>query len=53
MTQVIILPHAELCPEGAVMEVAPGAAPAITINVSAPAQGGPITNTATAAKIVS
>ena len=24
MTQVIILPHAELCPEGAVMEVAPG-----------------------------
>jgi len=24
MTQVIILPHEELCPEGAVLEVAPG-----------------------------
>ncbi|GAB6040515.1 ISC system 2Fe-2S type ferredoxin [Endothiovibrio diazotrophicus] len=24
MTQVIILPHDELCPEGAVLEVAPG-----------------------------
>lgn len=25
MTQVIVLPHAELCPEGAVIDVAPGA----------------------------
>lgn len=24
MTQVIVLPHAELCPEGAVLEVEPG-----------------------------
>ncbi len=24
MTQVIVLPHVELCPEGAVIEVAPG-----------------------------
>ena len=24
MTQIIVLPHVELCPEGAVLEVAPG-----------------------------